>query len=45
MADWVEKAIEERQFAVFFFLRSHGEGALRPSPRWPAVARTLKLPE
>ena len=44
MADWVEKAIEERQFAVFFFLRSHGQ-ALRPSPRWPAVARTLKLPE
>jgi hypothetical protein len=45
MADWVEKAIEERQFAVFFFLRSHGQRALRSSPRWPAVARTLKLPE
>ena len=44
MADWVEKAIEERQFAVFFFLRSHGQGALRASPRWPAVARMLKLP-
>lgn len=44
MADWVEKAIEERQFAVFFFLRSHGQ-ALCASPRWPAVARTLKLPE
>ena len=29
MADWVEKAIEERQFAVFFFLRSHGQRALR----------------
>ena len=44
MADWVEKAIEERQFAVFFFFRSHGQ-ALRASPRWPAVARTLKLSE
>jgi hypothetical protein len=43
-ADWVEKAIEERQFAVFFFFRSHGQ-ALRASPRWPAVARTLKLSE
>ena len=44
MADWVEKAIEERQFAVFFFFRSHGQ-ALRASPRWPAVAKTLKLSE
>ena len=44
MADWVEKAIEERQFAVFFFLRSHGQ-TLRASPRWPALARMLKLPE
>ena len=43
-ADWVEKAIEERQFAVFFFLRSHGQ-TLRASPRWPALARMLKLPE
>jgi eukaryotic-like serine/threonine-protein kinase len=44
MADWVEKAIEERQFAVFFFLRSHGQ-MLRASPRWPALARMLKLPD
>jgi tetratricopeptide (TPR) repeat protein len=44
MADWVEKAIEERQFAVFFFLSSHGQ-LLRASPRWPALARMLKLPE
>ena len=45
MADWVEKAIEERQFAVFFFLRSQGQRTLRPTPRWPAVTRMLKLPE
>jgi eukaryotic-like serine/threonine-protein kinase len=44
MADWVEKAIEERQFAVFFFLRSHGQ-SLRASSRWPALARMLKLPD
>jgi eukaryotic-like serine/threonine-protein kinase len=44
MADWVEKAIEARQFAVFFFLRSHGQ-LLRSSGRWPALARMLKLPD
>ena len=44
-ADAVERAIKERQFAVFFFLRSHGLGMLRPSARWPALARMMNLPE
>jgi serine/threonine-protein kinase len=44
-ADSVERAINERQFAVFFFLRSHGLGILRPSARWPALARMMNLPE
>ena len=42
--DWVEKAINERQFAVFFFVRSHGQ-TLRASARWPALARMMNLPE
>ena len=43
-ADWVETAINERQFAVFFFLRSHGQGMLQASARWPALARMMNLP-
>lgn len=41
-ANWVEKAIEERQFAVFFFLRSHAQ-VLRASPRWPRLAKMMNL--
>jgi TolB-like protein len=44
-ADSVERAIKERQFAVFFFLRSHGGGWLRQSARWPALARLMNLAE
>jgi eukaryotic-like serine/threonine-protein kinase len=43
-ADWAEKAIDERQPAVLFFLNAHGE-TIRTSPRWPALARLLRLPE
>ena len=43
-ADWVERAIAERHPAIFFFLRAHAHD-LRQSPRWPALARMLKLPE
>jgi len=42
-ADWVEKAIEQRQAAVFFFLSAHAT-ALRSSARWPALARMMNLP-
>jgi hypothetical protein len=42
-ADWVEKAIEQRQSAVQFFINSHAT-ALRSSPRWPALARMMHLP-
>jgi eukaryotic-like serine/threonine-protein kinase len=43
-ADWVVKAIEQRQSAVQFFINAHAT-ALRSSPRWPAIARMMKLPE
>ena len=39
-----EGLIEERQFAVMFFLRSHGRVMLRASARWPALARMMNLP-
>jgi tetratricopeptide (TPR) repeat protein len=41
-ADWVEKAIEHRQPAVFFFL--HTTKALQSTPRWPKLAQMMKLP-
>jgi hypothetical protein len=41
-ADWAEQAIEERQFAVVFFLASHGQ-MLRTSACWPALARMMNL--
>ena len=44
VADCVERAINERQFAVFFFLAAHGQ-VLRSSARWPALARMLNLPD
>jgi tetratricopeptide (TPR) repeat protein len=42
-ADWTERAIDERQPAVLFFLNSHA-WALRSTPRWPAIARRMNLP-
>jgi tetratricopeptide (TPR) repeat protein len=42
-ADWIERAIEERQTAVLFFVNSHAQ-ALRASARWPALARRMRLP-
>jgi hypothetical protein len=41
-ADWTAKAIEQRQPAVFFLLSV--AAALRSSPRWPALARRIRLP-
>jgi hypothetical protein len=42
-ARWTEKAIEQRQSAVLFFLKVHGQ-KLRASPRWPRLAALLHLP-
>ncbi len=42
-ADWAEQAARERQFAVLFFLQSHGQ-MLRASARWPALAAMVNLP-
>jgi serine/threonine protein kinase len=44
LADCLERAINERQFAVFFFLLSHGQ-QFRTTARWPALARMMNLPE
>jgi hypothetical protein len=42
VADWAEKAIQERQPAVFFFLHAHAR-ALKSTPRWPALAKMMNL--
>jgi hypothetical protein len=42
-ADWVEKAIEHRQPAVFFFLHTSAK-KLQSTPRWPTLAAMMKLP-
>jgi len=42
-ADWVQRAIEQRQPALFFFLNGHAI-ALRASARWPGLARLMNLP-
>jgi len=43
-ADWAEKAIEERQTAVLFFLNAHAQ-VLRSTARWPSLARMMNLSE
>jgi hypothetical protein len=42
-ADWAERAIEQRQPAVLFFLNGHAT-ALRNTARWPELALALNLP-
>jgi TolB-like protein/Tfp pilus assembly protein PilF len=44
-ADWAEKAIEERDPIMLVILRLPLGKALRSSPRWPALARMMNLPE
>jgi eukaryotic-like serine/threonine-protein kinase len=44
VADWTEKAIEQRHPAVTFFLNAHAQ-ALRSHRRWPALVRMMNLPE
>ncbi len=43
--DWWEKAIDQRDPNVVFWPRSTVGGALRASPRWPALAKRMNLPE
>ena len=42
-ADWVEKAIEQRDLSMMVYLRFVACKELRASHRWPKIARTLNL--
>jgi serine/threonine protein kinase/tetratricopeptide (TPR) repeat protein len=43
--DWIERAIEERDPAVFTMLSGTAGRMLRSSPRWRVLARMMNLPE
>jgi serine/threonine-protein kinase len=43
-ADWTEKAINERDYAMMFYLRFVVCKALRASSRWPRIAKMINLP-
>ena len=43
-ADWVEKAIAERDHSMMFYLRKVICRPLKASHRWPAMARMINLP-
>ena len=42
--DWAEKAIDQRDLSMMFYLRFMVSKGLRPSPRWPKIAEMLNLP-
>jgi hypothetical protein len=45
-AEWIAKSVEERYPATLFFINGSPLGdALRASPRWPALAKMMNLPE
>ena len=44
-ADWFEKAIGQRDPAVVGYLRTPVMKILQSSPRWPALAKQMNLPE
>ena len=44
-ADWIEKAVGERNPGIVYYVRSPMAKALRDSPRWPALAKMMNLPE
>lgn len=44
-ADWVEKAIEQRDLSMMIYLRFVAWRELRASNRWPNIAKMLNLPE
>lgn len=43
-ADWTEKAIEQRDPSMMYYLRFVACERLRASHRWPKIAQTLNLP-
>lgn len=43
-ADWVEKALAERDFPMMMYLRFVASKELRASHRWPRIAGLLNLP-
>jgi tetratricopeptide (TPR) repeat protein len=44
-ADWVEKAIEQRDLSMMIYLRFVVCKELRASHRWPKIAKMLNLPQ
>jgi TolB-like protein/Tfp pilus assembly protein PilF len=42
-ADWTEKAIEERDFSMMYYLRFVLCKPLRASHRWPAIAKMINV--
>lgn len=44
-ADWMEKAIGERNPGLVYYVRSPMAKALRESSRWSALAKMMNLPE
>ena len=42
-ADWTERAIEQRDPSMMFYLRFVVSKALRASPRWPKIAKMINL--
>jgi len=44
-ANWVEKAIEQREPGILFLLRQPLAQTLRSSQRWPALAKMMNLAE
>ncbi|HEV2424718.1 MAG TPA: protein kinase [Terriglobia bacterium] len=43
-ADWAEKAIEERDASIMYYLRFVVSKGLRSSHRWPKIAKMINLP-
>jgi len=43
-ADWLERAIDQRDIAAPFMLQMPLFKSLRTSPRWPALAKRMNLP-
>jgi hypothetical protein len=43
-ADWVEKAIAQRDPSMMFYLRFVVSRGLRASHRWPKIAKMINLP-
>jgi len=45
MAEWIEKAIDQRDPSVFLLMRSWFGRDLRSTPHWARLMRKLNLPE